>query len=257
MKPIQKEDAPATEDIAALRAWLDTQYREYMHAAQVSSTLSPKVLRRYQPIREYSKLRLFKVEKEVLHKLVAVSYLYQSQAIGCALGEAHFAAGIMVTSAIECMMIVIFIQLKSATKRTKTFKEQLQKRAIRTSARKARSPQSNFIETLLSMRLPDTFKIAQELKLFSDTQCSAAVTTVLKHRGFNQSGGLISFILQARNSIHTKQAHLTIDKYSKWLDVYYHPNLMFSYHADFTLCAWDLHGQLVEGFNAAAQAAGL
>lgn len=225
-----------TEDFTEERAWADTRFREYMHVRQVLSTLSESTLRRYRRGSPRAPRRT-EEEKELLHDLVAAIFSYQQDAMACTQAGADFASGLMAVAAAEVLAISRLLINKPIVKKTSTFKKLWKAKAAKAS----RSP-ITFAKFLLELRTEELFRIAREAGLYDEENLPPQVTEALADRG--HSGKLSEFVRKARNCIHPR-ANLDLNrKFAKMLDVFYSPEAMKSFHVDFALCAWELHGRL-------------
>jgi hypothetical protein len=233
-----KGAAPLSDnDFDEMQGWMDASFREYMHARQVLSTLSESTVRRYsrglprQP-------RMTKEEKDLSHALVAAVHTYQQDAVACAQSGADFASGLMASAACEALTIFWLLQKKREVKKTKKFKKLWYSR----NRVKRVASSITFSRLLVELRVDDLYGLAREAGLYDEQNLSAPVADVLASRGY--TGRLTEFVKRARNCIHPKHNLEANDRYAKMLDVFFSPEGMKSFHADFALCAWELHGRL-------------
>ena len=226
------------EDWDEERAWTDKRFREYMHAAQILSTLSESTLKRYRRGKHQGP-RLAKEEKELLHDLVAAIFTYQQDAVACTQSGADFASGLMAVAAAEVLAISRLLINKVAAKKTKTFKK-----LWKAKLEKSTGGGITFAKLLVELRTEELFRIAREVGLYNESNLPPRVAEALVDRG--HKGQLSEFVRKARNCIHPR-ANLDLNKkFAKMLDVFYSPEAMKSFHVDFALCAWELHRRLSE-----------
>lgn len=225
------------DDFNEMRAWMDARFREYMHARQVLSTLSESTIRRHS--RSLAKQpRMTKEEKDLSHALVAAVHTYQQDAVACAQSGADFASGLMASAACEALAIFWLLRKKREVKKTKRFKKLWHSRV---GGRKTASG-ITFSRFLVELRIDDLYGLARDVGLYDEQNLSIPVSEVLASR--NYTGRLTEFVKRARNCIHPRHNLDANDRYAKILDVFYSPERMKSYHTDFALCAWELHGRL-------------
>jgi hypothetical protein len=226
------------EEFNELRAWMDTGFREYMYGRQILSTIPERTLRRYtsglprQPRRS-------KEEKELLHGMVAAVHTYQLDGVACAQSGADFASGLMASAACEVLAIVDLLEQKTKVKKTKTF-SRLWGNALK--SKKRVNPRFTFGRFLMELRAEDLFRLAREVGIYHEKDLPEQVVQVLDTRGY--SGRLSEFVRKARNCIHPRWNLEANNRYARLLDVFYSAEEMKSFHADFALCAWTLHGRL-------------
>ena len=226
------------EEFNELRTWMDTSFREYMHGQQVLSTIPERTLRRYtrnlprQPRRS-------KEEKELLHGMVAALHTYQLDGIACAQSGADFASGLMASASCEVLAIIGLLEQKVRVKKTKYFCK-LWNNAIKTP--KNVNPEFTFGRFLMELRADNLLRLAREADIYDEKDLPVQVLQVLDERGY--SGRLSEFVRKARNCIHPRWNLDANSRFAKLLDVFYSAEAMKSFHADFALCAWALHGRL-------------
>jgi hypothetical protein len=226
-----------SEDIRAMAS----DYNEYMHAQQILSTIPPSTLRRYR-IHKSNHPRLFKREQELLHQLVAVSHMYNSEACRCTQGGADFGSALMAVAAVECLSISDFIVNKKRMNSSKTFNKLW--RDYWSKPRKKLNPTEKYAEFIVTLRLQDVLRIAREMGFYSEQACPPLVVETLRFRGYSGNSALADFINDARNCIHVKRCVIANERYAKYLDVMYRLDAIKLFHTDFALCAWELHGQV-------------
>ena len=209
-----------------------------MHAREVLNSIPPNTLRRYTkhlPKRP----RLTKDEKELQHRMFAAVHAYQFNALSSSQGGAHFASGLFAFAAAEALLIMHLIEPKAQVKRTKIFTK-LWKRFSDHAKKKEIFPK--YTQFLLQQRVDDLFRLGREIDVFHERNLQAPVLNVLKARGFE--GRLFDFVKESRNGIHPRWMLEANERYARIWDVSYSLEGMESFHADFALCAWTLHGQI-------------
>jgi DNA-binding transcriptional regulator/RsmH inhibitor MraZ len=226
------------DDFSEMLEFLNANFRKYMHAREILNTLSPRTLRRYTkhlPKRP----RLTKDENELEHRMVAAMHTYEINAISSSQGGAHFASGLFATAACEAIIIIRLIEVKSIVKDTGTFKRLWKK--FREQPRKDNKAKT-FSQFLLEQRVEVLIRLSKEVGIFDEGNLPERVAEVLKERGFEDR--LSDFVRQSRNCIHPRWILQANERYAKIWDVSYSIEGMESFHADFALCAWELHGRL-------------
>jgi len=231
------------DEFRETRTWMDSQYNKYMHARRILSTLSESTLRRYSP-RSPKQPRKNREEEMVLHRMIAALHVYESDAVACAQSGADFASGLMASAACEGLAIVGLIrkkrELRQSTQFTKHWK------AAKEIA-KRRNITLTLSKFLLNLRFQELFSLARAVGLYNEQNLPEQVAEALEERGWR--GRLTDFVRRARNCIHPRWNIDANEEYAKALDVMYPIERMKSFHVDFALCAWELHGRLAEGLK--------
>lgn len=227
-----------SDDFDEMLDCLNSKYREYMHAREILSTIPPSTLRRYT--RHLPKRpRLTQDEKTLQHRMMAVWHTYESNAINSSRGGAHFASGLFASAAGEALIIIRLIETKSVVKKSKIFKR-LWERFCEHPSRNGRK--KIFSQFLIEQRSEDLFRLAKDVGLFDEQNLPDQVAAVLHTRGFG--GRLIEFVRKSRNCVHPRSILEANERYAKQWELSYSIEGMESFHADFALCAWELHGRL-------------
>lgn len=233
-------------DFEEMRAWMYSRFREYMTGRQILRTLSDRTIRRYRGSKP-SEPRMTNEEKDLSHALIAALYTYQQDAVACAQSGADLASALMASAACEGLAIFWLLQRKKEVKETAKFKKlwrdrRKPKRSTEANRKQVTNSKITFGRFLIELRLDDLYALARAAGLYDERSLPARVSEVLSSRGY--PGQLTEFVKRGRNCIHTKNTLAANDRYARVLDVFYSPEGMKSYHADFALCAWELHGRL-------------
>lgn len=234
-----QELAPVTgEDFDQMISTVDSQFREYMHAHQVLSTLPESVLRKYKR-KLQNRPRMTREEKELSHSLIAALFTYQQDAVACAKSGADFASGLMAFATCEVTAIFQLLWEKKKVRQTRFFKK-LWRAAVR--RKKQTASTITYGKFLFELRTEDLFRLARDAEIYDERCLPSQVAEALQMRGFQ--GKLTEFVRKSRNCVHPRRNLEANDRYAKLLDVFYSPEMMKSFHIDFALCAWELHGRL-------------
>lgn len=228
----------APNDFNEMLELLDTGFRKYMHAREMLNTLSPRTLRRYTKFLP-KRPRLTKDEKALEHQMIAAVHTYEVNAISSTQGGAHFASGLFAAAACEAIIIIQLIEVKSSVKNTDIFKRLWKK--FWEQPRKDNKAKT-FSQFLLEQRVEILFRLAKSVGIFDERNLPERVADVLRERGFE--GRLSDFVRQSRNCVHPRWILQANERYARVWDVSYSIESMESFHADFALCAWELHGRL-------------
>jgi hypothetical protein len=225
---------------------LDEEFSRYMYARQNLHHLSDRTVRRYLPERLRRKRAYNRVEREFSHRMMAAHYTYQREGLLCAKAGADFAAALMAVSATECLLLLAFLELKKIVLQTPEYKRiarkaVLQKRKKGDKAQK-RVQKSSFQQFMASLQIAEQYKIAFELDLVRDQDVGGVVSKVLRSYKSKGALGLLHFVRNSRNQLHTGKLISSIDSYALIFDVMYSSERMAQYHADFALCVYHMMG---------------
>jgi hypothetical protein len=243
-EPLETEELSADEFLE-MRTGMDVQFRKYMHGRQILSTFPESTLRRYRKSLP-AQPRKNKEEDALLHRMRAVLHAYQLDAIACAQSGADFASGLMASAACEGLAVVALIRRKNELRQCQKYK-----RLWTRQAAKKNNSRPTLSKFLLELRQDDLFSLCRSVGAYNEENLPEQVAEALRSRGHD--GHLTAFVREARNCIHPRHNMSANEKYAKVLDVMYSPEGMKSFHADFALCAWELHGRLEEGLQTRKQ----
>lgn len=222
---------------------LDEEFSRYMHARQMLSHLSQRTLRRYLPLPFGRKIAYSKVEREFSHRMMAAHFTYQRQGLLSAKVGADFAAALMAVSATECLLLIAFLELKPLVMKTAEYK-----RIVRNKAKLNKKKGKNLIRRLsfqsfmASLHLAEQYKIALQLNLVRDEDVEGRVSEVLKGYKLGGASGLLRFVKDSRNQLHTGKLVSSIDSYAVTSDDLYSKEAIAFFHMNFALCAYQMMG---------------
>lgn len=252
-KEVEMLDVPEFLDAESVyvddRSWIDDEIRKldegfsrYMYARQTLHHLSERTLRRYRPAHLHGKRARNKVEREFSHRMVAAHFTYQRQSLLCAKAGAHFAAALMAVSATECLLLATFLELKSLVIQTPEYKRIIRKKQRKkkneSTEKQPRKP--SFQQFMSSLQIAEQYKIAFQLGLIRDEDIESRVSEVLESYRLQGAFGLLHFVRNSRNQLHTGKFVASIDSYALALDVMYSPEGMALFQMNFGLCAYQM-----------------
>jgi hypothetical protein len=225
---------------------LDEEFSRYMHARQSLHHLSDRTLRRYLPERLRRKRAYNRIEREFSHRVMAAYYTYQKQSLLCAKAGADFAAALMAVSATECLLLLAFLELKGKVMQTAEYKRIIRRGVLQKRKKGAKTPKkaqkTSFQQFMASLQIAEQYKIAFELDLVRDQDTDGVVGKVLRSYKSKGALGLLHFVKNSRNQLHTGKLVSSIDSYALVFDVMYSSERIAQYHADFALCAYHMMG---------------
>lgn len=222
---------------------LEEEFSHYMHARQKLDHLSQRTLRRYLPLPFGRKRAYNKVEREFSHRMMAAHYTYQRQGLLSAKVGADFAAALMAVSATECLLLAAFLELRPLVMQTPEYKRIIRKK-VKQSKKKGESTtrRPSFQQFMSSLQIAEQYKIALQLDLVRDEDVEGRVSEVLESYKLRGAAGLLRFVKDSRNQLHTGRLVASIDSYALTFDVLYSREAIALFHMNFALCAYQMMG---------------
>jgi hypothetical protein len=231
------------------RSWMDDEiqaleegFSHYMHVRQTLNHLSQRTLRRYLPLPFGRKNAYNKVEREFSHRMTAAHYTYHRQSLLSAKVGADFAAALMAVSATECLLLASFLELRPLVMLTPEYKRITRKKVKQDKKGESKKRWLSFQQFMSSLQIAEQYKIALQLDLVRDEDTEGRVSEVLESYKLRGAAGLLRFVKDSRNQLHTGKLVASIDSYSLTFDVLYSKEAMALFHMNFALCAYQMMG---------------
>jgi len=232
---------------------LDEEFSRYMHSRQTLSQFSERTLRRYRPERLRGKRAHTKGERDFSHRMLAAYFIYQRQSLLSAKIGADFASALLAVSATECLLLGAFLELKPLVMKTAEYKRII-RRLTKLKKKRSEVPQKQthkpvFQQFMSSLLITEQYKIAVQLGLIRDEDIDGYVAEVLGLYKLKGATGLLHFVKNSRNQLHTGKFVASVDSYALTFDVMYSPEKMALFHMHFALCAYRMMGAIKDNLD--------
>lgn len=242
------------------KSWIDEEIQQlnqdfsrYMHSRQTLYPFSERTLRRYRPDHLRGKRAHNKGEREFSHRMFAAYYIYQKQSLLSTKIGADFASALMAVSATECLLLGAFLELKPLVVQTAEYRRiirrltKLKKKRSEVPQKQAHKP--GFQQFMSSLQIAEQYKIAAPLGLIRDEDIDGYVAEVLRLYKFKGATGLLQFVKNSRNQLHTGRFVASVDSCALTFDVMYSPERMALFHMHFALCAYLMMGAIKDNLD--------